>query len=57
MKIQFELNGWFPEMLQALKANRKMDSNYDDIAKVIVQSWLLDHQESFQKEYAELLEA
>lgn len=57
MKISFELQGWFPEMLKALKENRKMDSDYNSICKVLVESWLLDHQDSFQKEYAELFEA
>lgn len=54
-KLTIQLDGWFPEMLQALKKNRKMDSDYNAICKVIVESWLLDNQKSFEKEYAELI--
>lgn len=54
MKISFELSGWYPQMLQALKENRKMDSNYNDIAKVLVEIWLQENEESFKKEFTAL---
>lgn len=54
MKLTFELSGWYPEMLQALKENRKMDASYDDIAKVLVESWLQDNEESFKEEFNNL---
>lgn len=57
MKIEIELDGWFPEMLRALKENRKSTSSDSEVCSTLVKSWLLDHEESFSKEYAEILEA
>ena len=54
MKINTELNGWFPEMVMALKKNRGMDSDYNAICKAIIESWLIDNEESFKKEFEEL---
>lgn len=56
MKIEIELDGWFPEMLQALKKNRNSTSDDSAVCSVIVKSWLLDNEKSFEKEYAEILE-
>lgn len=55
MKVEIELEGWFPEMLQALRKNRNFESDDKALCSVIIKSWLLDHQDSFQKEYAELI--
>lgn len=55
MKIEIELDGWFPEMLQALKENRNSESSDSDVCSTIVKSWLLDHEKSFKKEYKELI--
>lgn len=54
MKIKFELGGWFPEMVKALKKNRKSDADYNQLCKVMVESWLIDHEESFRLEFESL---
>ena len=51
MKIEFELEGWFPVMVKALKKNRNMDSDYSELCKVLVESWLMDNELSFKEEY------
>jgi len=56
MKVEIELDGWFPEMLQALKKNRKSESDDKAVCSMIIKSWLLDHQDSFKKEYTELID-
>lgn len=40
--------------IQALKENRKMDSDYNAICKVIVESWLIDNEDSFKEEFERL---
>lgn len=51
MKIEFELEGWFPEMVMALKEDRKSTSDYSSLCKAMVESWLIEHEESFKKQF------
>ena len=51
MEIKFELSGWYPEMVKALKENRKMDADYSAICKVLVEIWLGDNEDSFKEEF------
>lgn len=54
MKIEFELDGWFPEMVKALKENRKSNSDYSALCKSMTESWLIDHEDSFRTEFERL---
>ncbi len=54
MKIKLELSGWYPEMVKALKENRKMDASFSDICKVLIESWLIDNEDTFKEEFERL---
>jgi len=41
-------------MVKALKENRKMDADYSSICKVLVESWLIDNEDSFKEEFEKL---
>lgn len=55
MKVEFELDGYFPQMVQALKENMNLESDDNNICKTLVESWLIDHQTCFKKEYDKII--
>ncbi len=57
MKVEFELEGWFPEMVKALKQNRQSTSDYSRLCKTMIESWLIEHEDSFKEEFEKLKES